>query len=351
MVEKRLFETLPDGRDVHCWQLRSSDGAGLAIMDLGATILSLDVPDRDGQLADVALGYDHAATYLTDPHYCGAVVGRFANRIAQAHFSLDGRSHALAANNPPNALHGGRIGFDKRLWRGAACRTEDGDGVVFSLTSEDGDEGYPGTLQVAVRYVWTEDHRLQIDYTAETDAPTPFNPTQHSYWNLTGAGSPSILEHVLEIEADHFLPVTAQLIPTGALAEVAGTPFDFRAPKPIGQDIAAEHPQLALGQGYDHCFVLRSDGLREAAVLVDPASGRRLRLHTDRPGMQLYTANFLDRDPPGKSARAYGPRSAVALETQFFPDSPNQPDFPDAILRPGQSFSSRTIYAFDTISP
>ena len=317
------------------------------VMDLGATILSLEVPDRDGKLADVVLGYDDAATYLVDPHYHGAVIGRVANRIAGARFALDGRTHVLDANQPPNALHGGWEGFDKRVWSGVACTTSEGDGVLFTLDSADGDQGYPGNLRISVRYIWTEDHRLLIDYTAETDAPTPFNPTQHSYWNLAGAGSPSVLDHALEIHADRYLPVTPDLIPTGALADVASTPFDFRKSKPIGCDIDAPDAQLAVGKGYDHCFALNGSGLREAAMLFDPASGRRMTVHTDMPGLQLYSANFLGAEPMGKHGKNYAPRSAVALEMQFFPDSPNQPHFPDTILRPGRSFASRTIYAFD----
>ncbi|MDG5751554.1 galactose mutarotase [Qipengyuania sp. XHP0211] len=347
MVRKQFFETLPDGRDVHCWRLESADGAGLTVMDLGATILSLEVADRRGELADVVLGYDSATTYLSDPHFHGAVIGRFANRIAGARFTLDGRTYDLDANQPPNALDGGHEGFDKRIWSAEACTTSEGNGVLFTLDSADGDEGYPGNLRTTVSYVWTEDHRLVIDYAAETDAPTPFNPTHHSYWNLAGAGAPSVLDHVLEIHADRYLPVTPGLIPTGALADVASTPLDFREPKPLDRDIDAPDAQLALGKGYDHCFALNGAGVRKAAALFDPASGRRMTVHTDLPGLQLYSANFLGDKPMGKHGKNYAPRSAVALETQFFPDSPNQPHFPDTILRPGRSFASRTIYAFD----
>ena len=347
MVRKQFFETLPGGRDVHSWRLETADGAGLTVMDLGATILSFEVPNRRGELADIVLGYDSAATYLSDPHYHGAVIGRFANRIAGARFTLDGRTYDLDANQPPNALHGGRQGFDKRVWSGEVCTTSEGDGVLFTLDSADGDQGYPGNLRASVCYVWTEDHRLVIDYTAETGAPTPFNPTQHSYWNLAGAGSPSVLDHLLSIHADSYLPATPDLIPTGALADVASTPFDFREPKRIGRDIDAPDAQLALGKGYDHCFALNSAGHGEAASLVDPASGRRMTIHTDMPGLQLYSANFLGGEPAGKHGQTFTPRSAVALETQFYPDSPNQPHFPDTILRPGNSFASRTVYAFD----
>lgn len=307
MVEGRFLETLPDGRDVHCWRLESADHAGLTVMDLGATILSLEVPDCDGKLADVVLGYDDAATYLSDPHYHGAVIGRFANRIAGARFTLDRRTHVLDANQPPNALHGGRGGFDKRVWSGESCSTSEGDGVLFTLASADGDQGYPGNLRASVCYVWTKDRRLLVDYTAETDAPTPFNPTQHSYGNLAGAGALSVLDHVLSIHADRYLPVTPDLIPTGALADVASTPFDFREAKPLGRDIDAPDAQLALGKGYDHCFALNGDGLRKAAVLFDPASGRLMTVHTDMPGLQLYSANFLGAEPAGKHGQTYAP--------------------------------------------
>ncbi len=348
MVQKQFFEALPDGRDVHSWRLESTDGAGLTVMDLGAPILSLEVPDRGGKLADVVLGYDSAATYLEDPHYHGAVIGRFANRIAGASFTLDGRTYDLDANQLPNALHGGREGFDKRIWSGVACSTSEGDGVLFTLDSAAGDQGFPGNLRASVRYVWTEDHRLVIDYAAETDAPTPFNPTQHSYWNLAGAGSPSVLDHLLSIHADRYLPIRPDLIPTGALADVSSAPFDFREPKPIGRDIEASDAQIALGKGYDHCFALNGSGLREAAMLFDPVSGLRMTVQTDMPGLHFYSANFLGGEPTGKNGQTYAPRNAIALETQFFPDSPNQPHFPDSILRPGHSLASRTIYAFDS---
>ena len=349
MIEKRLFETLPDGRKVHCWRLSSSDGAGLTVMDLGATILSLEVPDRDGALANVVLGYDRAETYLDDPHYLGAVIGRFANRIAGGHFTIDGTEHHLAVYDPPNALHGGVTGFDKRLWHGNARTTDDGESVCFTLVSEDGDQGYPGTLKASVRYTWTQDHRLLVDYTAATDAPTPFNPTQHSYWNLSGASSPDVLDHLLTIAAGCYLPVDTNLIPTGEFASVSASPFDFREARPIGRDIEATHPQLEIGSGYDHCFVLDGSGFRQAATLADLASGRRMTVHTDMPGMQLYSGNFLGPVANGRGEETFRRHSAVALETQFFPDSPNQPHFPDATLRPGERFASRTVHAFDVI--
>ncbi len=327
------------------WTVRDASGAGFTAMELGATILTLDVPDRHGALGDVVLGFDDPGRYLTDSPYFGAVVGRFANRIASGRFTLAGKAYRLACNNGPNALHGGTIGWDKRLWRSGPITTPDGPGVRFTLASLDGEEGYPGTVEVSVTYVWTEDRRLIVDYAATSDAATPFNVSQHSYWNLAGAGT-SVLDHLLRIEADRYLPVDATLIPTGELAPVAGTPFDFRVAKPLGRDISADDAQLRHGGGYDHNLVLNGAGLRLVAELSDPASGRRMTLATDQPGLQLYSGNVLDGTIMGKGGTLYPHRSAVVLETQHFPDSPNQPHFPEAILRPERPFASRTIFAF-----
>lgn len=347
MARQEQFDTLEDGCEVSRWTLRNASGAGLTVMDLGATILTLEVPDRDGRLADVVTGFDRAADYMTDTAYHGAVIGRFANRIAGGRFALDGRDYELATNNPPNTLHGGQGGFDKRLWQAEAIETSAGEGVRFTLVSPAGDEGFPGEIHVSTTYAWTANNHLIIDYAATSDAPSPFNMTQHSYWNLAGAGSGSVLDHELAIAAAAYLPVDGTMIPTGDIAPVAGTPFDFRTAKPVGRDIEAADEQLARGSGYDHTFVLDGQGLRKVAVLADPQSGRRMTVSTDLPGMQLYTGNFLDPAAIGKQGRRYPARSALALETQFFPDSPNQPHFPRAIIAPDQPFASRTIYAFD----
>ena len=347
VAREEHFETLADGRTVARWTLRNASGAGLTVMDLGATILSLEVPDSDGTLADVVTGFDSASAYLADPAYHGAVIGRFANRIAGGRFTLGGREYRLAVNNPPNALHGGQCGFDKRLWQAEAIETSAGEGVRFTLVSPAGDEGFRGEVHVSTTYAWTADNHLIIDYAATSDAPSPFNVTQHSYWNLAGAGSGSVLDHHLAIAAETYLPVDGTMIPTGEIAPVAGTPFDFRTAKPVGRDIEAADEQLAQGGGYDHTFVLGGEGLREVATLTDPTSGRRMTVSTDLPGMQLYTGNFLDAAAIGKQGRRYPARSALALETQFFPDSPNKPHFPRAIIAPDQPFASRTIYAFD----
>ncbi len=344
-IAEDLFGTLPDGRPVRRWTVRDGSGAGFSVMELGATILTLDVPDRHGAVADVVLGFDDPSRYLTESPYCGAVVGRVANRIAGGRFTLGGKACQLACNNGPNSLHGGTIGFDKRLWSGTSVTSAEGRGVRFTLTSPDGEEGYPGTVEVSVTYVWTEDQRLIVDYAVTSSAPTPFNISQHSYWNLAGAGT-SALDHLLRIEADRYLPVDETLIPTGELAPVAGTPFDFRVAKPIGRDIEIDDIQLRHGGGYDHNLVPNGSGLRAVAELSDPASGRQMTLATDQPGLQLYSGNFLDGTIIGKGGTLYPHRSAVVLETQHFPDSPNQPHFPDAILRPEWPLASRTIFAF-----
>jgi aldose 1-epimerase len=349
-IRSEAFGELPDGRKVTRWHLENGSGANLTIMDLGATILTLNVPDRAGKFGDVVFGFDTAAPYLTDSPYFGAVVGRFANRIAKGQFSLDGKSYTLATNNGPNHLHGGKVGFDKRVWKGEKVDTKDGPGVKFTLVSADGEEGYPGEVTVSVTYVWTADNRLIVDYAAQSTKATPFNVSQHSYWNLGGADSAkTVLDHQLMIDADRYLPVDETLIPTGELASVAGTPFDFRKAKPIGRDIGAAHDQLKFGGGFDHNWVLNGAGLRTVATLTDPASGRSMEIATDQPGMQFYSGNFLSGKVTGKGGNAYPYRSAIALETQHFPDSPNQKGFPDAILTPGEKYESRTMFVFKTV--
>jgi len=342
-------ETLPDGQSVARWQITNASGAGLTVISLGAVIQKLVVPDREGRLADVVFGYDSASSYLTNPPYFGAVVGRFANRIARGKFTLNGKTYQLAVNNDVNALHGGIQGFDKHVWSGEAIKTKEGAGVRLSRVSMDGEEGYPGTVRISVSYIWTSTNTLIVDYDAKSDAPTPFNISQHSYFNLRGAGSNALAtDHYLQLNADHYTPVDSSLIPTGELRSVAGTPFDFRIPKPIGRDIGRADEQLKFGGGYDHNFVLNGEGFRVAAVVDDPVSGRRMTVSTDQPGVQFYSSNFLDGSLNGKSAKHYPYRSGVVLETQHFPDSPNQPDFPSAILTPGQPFHSRTTFTFST---
>lgn len=349
LVQPLSPETLLDGRTVSLWKISNASGAGLTVMSLGAVIRSLNVPDKHGRLDDVTYGYDSASAYLTNPPYFGAAIGRYANRIAKGKFTLDGKAYQLAVNNGVNALHGGLLGFDKQLWAGQIIKTKAGAGVKFTRTSPDGEEGYPGTVHVSVTYLWTAHNQLIVDYDATSDAATPFNISQHSYFNLGGAASNTLAtDHTLQILADHYTPVDETLIPTGAVTPVQGTPFDFRQPKRIGRDIGKADTQLKYGGGYDHNYVLNGKGFREAAVVSLPEVGRVLTISTDQPGVQFYSSNFLDGSLNGKGGKHYPYRGGVVLETQHFPDSPNQPQFPNTILRPGKPFHSRTIFAFST---
>ncbi|WP_404476678.1 aldose epimerase family protein [Novosphingobium sp. BL-52-GroH] len=345
--ECTIFDTLPDGRTVRRWRLRNDEGAEVCLIDLGAAIQRLAVPDRSGIVADVVLGFDSAAPYLEAPYF-GAVVGRFANRIRNGRFELEGNAYQLALNDGPNSLHGGARGFDKQMWAGEWVETGDGPGVRFSLDSPDGDEGYPGAVTVSVTYVWTEDSRLIVDYAARSTRATPFNITQHSYFNLAGVvGSEgSVLDHELTIPASRYLPIDETLIPLAAAAPVQDSAFDFRTAKAVGRDLGSQHEQLALAGGFDHNWIIDGSGFRPVARLHDPASGRTLDIRSDLPGLQFYSGNFLDGTIAGKAGVHYGRRCALALETQYFPDSPNRPDFPDCTLRPGALFSSRTMFTF-----
>jgi aldose 1-epimerase len=315
-------------------------------MTYGGIITSILAPDRNGAMADVVLGFDSLEPYLPRHPYFGAIVGRYGNRIGNAQFTLDGRTYKLAANNGPNHLHGGVRGFDKYVWEAAPLA--DATGVAFSRTSADGEEGYPGSLKVRVTYRLSDANALEIAYEATTDKATPVNLTQHTYFNLAGHDAGDILGHEVTINADRFTPVDATLIPTGELANVAGTPFDFRKPAKVGARIDEPHPQLKMGRGYDHNFVLtrKGVGLEEAARVVDRKSGRTLGVTTTEPGVQFYTGNFLDGRQKGKGGAIYRHRNGLCLETQHFPDTPNRPNFPSAILKPGETYRSRTVFAF-----
>ena len=326
--------------------LLEAPGLRATILTLGGVIERLEVPDREGRFANVALGLPAPADYAAQGPYFGALIGRYANRIARGRFTLDGREHRLATNDGPNSLHGGARGFDKRIWDVTAA---DPRRLDLSLVSPDGEEGYPGTLTVRVSYTLEGTDTLRIDYAAETDAPTVVNLTNHSYWNLAGEGSGTALDHELEIAGGGFTPVDETVIPTGEILPVEGTPFDFRAATPIGARIRADHPQIRIGKGYDHNWVLRGGpgaGVRPAARLRDPGSGRVLEVLTDQPGLQFYSGNLLDGTLAGPSGRLYRSGDGVALETQHFPDSPNRPGFPSTLLRPGEVFRSTTQLRF-----
>jgi len=347
-VTREPFGQLPDGTQVDVLVLTNDDGMVVRAITYGGIITSLRVPDRNGQLDDIVLGYDHLEGYLEESPYFGAIIGRYGNRIAGGRFALDGQTHTLATNNGPNHLHGGITGFDKVLWQAEPFEKGDSVGVTFSYTSRDGEEGYPGNLDVRVTYTLTAANKLVFDYYAVTDRPTPVNLTQHSYFNLAGDGSGDILGHHLTINADHFTPVDSTLIPTGAIAPVAGTPFDFRSATAIGARIDLDEEQLRYGLGYDHNFVLKrgDSALTHAARVYDPQTGRLMEVYTTEPGIQFYAGNFLDGSITGKAGHVYRRRYGFCLETQHFPDSPNKAEFPSTILRPGDEYRSTTTYVF-----
>jgi aldose 1-epimerase len=347
-VTRAPFGTLSDSTPVELFTVTNRQGIELRAMTYGGIIVSLRVPDRQGRADDIVLGYESAAEYArNNGPYFGALIGRYGNRIAVGRFTLDGTLYKLATNNGPNHLHGGLKGFDKVMWRGEPIP----EGVAFTYTSADGEEGYPGTLRARVTYTLTDRNELTVDYEATTDKPTIVNLTQHSYFNLAGQGSRDVLEHLMQIDADRYTPVDATLIPTGELAPVAGTPFDFQKPTAIGQRLGEDHPQLRNGLGYDHNFVLTrsGEGLQHAARVVDPSTGRTLDVATTEPGLQFYSGNFLDGTITGKQRRVYQKRYGFCLESQHFPDSPNTPAFPSTILRPGQTYRSRTMFTFGVV--
>lgn len=349
-ITQEHFGMTPAGEPVTLFTLVNANGIRMRVMSYGAIILSLEVPDRDGKMADIVLGYDTLGDYLEDTPYFGAVVGRYGNRIGKGRFTLDGVEYKLATNNGPNHLHGGRKGFDKVVWQALPVKDAHRAGVKFSYVSPDGEEGYPGNLSVTMTYWLTSANELRIEYEATTDKPTPVNLTHHSYFNLAGHASGTILGHELMLNADRFTPVDEGLIPTGALRPVDGTPMDFRTPTAIGARIAADDEQLKFGGGYDHNWVLNRDdtALCLAARVYEPTTGRVLEVRTTEPGIQFYSGNFLDGSNVGKGGHAYQHRGGFCLEAQHFPDSPNKPDFPSTILRPGQKYTQTTVYRFAT---
>ncbi|GAA2753980.1 aldose epimerase family protein [Amnibacterium kyonggiense] len=346
-VEIVPFGTTRTGEPVERAVLRNGAGSEVAVLSLGAVLQEIRVPDRSGTLADVVLGFDELLPYETVSPYFGAIVGRYANRIADARFTLDGQEHVLDRNDPHGTVHGGSSGFHSRVWTMTAL-PEPAIGVRLELTSPHGDNGFPGEVTVQVDYeLASAADVLDIRFSGTTDRPTVLNLTGHTYFNLRGEGSGTALDHHLTVDADEYLPVDESLVPVGASAAVAGTPFDLRAPSSLGDRVRHGHPQITLGQGIDHNFVLRpGPALRRAARLADPGSGRSLEVWTTEPGIDVYTGNFLDGSLVGKSGRTYRQGDAIALEPEHFTDSPNRPGFPSTVLRPGREYRSRTQYRF-----
>jgi aldose 1-epimerase len=347
-IKPEAFHRTIDGSQVDLYTLKNSNGLAATITNYGGIVVSLTVPDKNGKLGDVVLGYDTLNDYIGSTPYFGALIGRYGNRIAKGKFTIDGVAYQLAQNNDSNALHGGRRGFDKAVWQAEKADTSDGPALKLTYTSKDGEEDYPGTLRCEVTYTLTNKNELKIEYSAETDKPTFVNLTHHSYFNLKDGGASDILGHELMIKASKFTPVDKGLIPTGELKPVAGTPFDFNKPTAIGARVENDDEQLKFGKGYDHNWVLDRQGkdLELVASVYEPTSGRFMEVLTTEPGLQFYCGNFLDGTNIGKGGVAYQHRTGLCLETQHFPDSPNHPDFPTTELKPGEKYTQTTVYRF-----
>lgn len=346
-IEKTVFGTLPDGTEVDLYILKNAAGMEVRISNYGGIITHWTAPDKEGRYADITLGCDSLSGYLLGVPYFGALVGRYGNRIANGKFTLDGKAYTLAKNNGVNSLHGGIKGFDKALWEATALDGEEPQ-LRLRYVSADEEEGFPGALTTQVTYTLQKDNALSIDYFATTDKPTVVNLTNHAYFNLSGDMTKDVLEHEVEIKADRFLPVDQTLIPTGELRPVAGTPFDFTKAKKIGAEINADDQQIRFGGGYDHCWVFAdsSNTLKQVATVYEPGSGRVMEVLTTEPATQFYTGNFMDGTVIGKGGIGYQRRSGFCLETQHYPDAPNQPAFPSTELRPGETYKSTTVYKF-----
>jgi aldose 1-epimerase len=350
-IRKQPFGKTASGDQIDLYSLTNKKGMEVSVTNFGATVVTLRVPDRSGKAADVVLGFDNLEGYENGKSYFGATVGRYANRIGGGQFSIGGKTYTLPKNNGNNSLHGGIVGFNKKVWKAREIASKDGESLELSYLSVDGEEGFPGNLSVKVVFtVPAERNELKIDYSASTDKDTVLNLSNHSYFNLAGEGNGDILDHVLTLHAKQFTPVDGTLIPTGELRDVAGTPMDFTSANVIGKRIDSDYEQLVFGKGYDHNWVLaRSDGGNHAALAAeayDPKSGRRLEVLTTEPGVQFYSGNFLDGSAKGKGNKVYGRRAAFCLETQHFPDSPNHPNFPSTLLKPGSVFHSETVFRF-----
>ncbi|MFD5050758.1 aldose epimerase family protein [Streptomyces tendae] len=346
---KELFGKLADGTKVYRWSLENG-GTRMKVLSYGGVVQSLEIPDRRGRYANVSLGFDNLDDYVARSPHFGALIGRYGNRIAKGRFTLDGKQYQLSVNDGENSLHGGALGFDYRVWDVEPFTEGSDTGLVLHYTSVDGEMGYPGTLKAKVTYTLTRRGDWRIDYEATTDKATVVNLTSHVYWNLAGEGSGTIEDHELSIAASRFTPTDAGLIPTGELARVSGTPFDFRRAKPIGRDIRDAHPQLVTAKGFDHNWVLDkgiTDRPEHIATLREHTSGRSLRIATDQPGLQFYSGNFLDGTLTGTGGSLYRQGDALCLETQHFPDSPNQPSFPSTVLRPGETYRTSTVHSFE----
>lgn len=347
-ISKAPFGALPDGTAVDLYTMVNANGMEVRATNYGGIITALLVPDGDGNISDITLGLKSFDDYLKNPPYFGAIIGRYANRIARGQFKLDGQTYKLSRNDGTNTLHGGAQGFDKVVWQAEPFETEDSVGVIFTYTSQDGEEGFPGTLQTRVTYTLTDNNELSFDYHATTDKPTVVNLTQHAYFNLAGDGNGDVLGHEFTIFANEYTPVNKNLIPTGKIEPVTDTPFDFRNKIVLGTRIQDNHPQLKLASGFDHNFVIRrkQPGLTLAARVSEPTTRRVMEVHTTEPGVQFYTGNFLDDKLASKSGKPYAKHSGFCLETQHYPDSPNQPEFPSTVLKPGEEYNSRTVYTF-----
>lgn len=344
-MESDVWGRMEDGRVVRRYELDNGKGLKAAVTDFGATLAGVETPDRSGRMADVILGYDACEGWFSNPSYIGSTIGRYANRISKGRFVLEGATCSLACNNGPNHLHGGQEGFDKKLWTGTP--QEGVEGVRFSRISPDGEEGYPGNLQTSVTYLLTAENELGILFEATTDRTTIVNLCNHAYWNLSGDPSRPVTNHLLRIDSDAYLPVDGTSIPTGERRPVEGTPFDFRTLMPVGSRIDAEDEQFRVGNGYDHYYLLGPGrGLRRAAKVMEPESGRTMEVLTDQPGMQFYTANHLNGGEIGKGGVPFQRRCAFCLETQLPPDSPNQPGFPSPVLRPGETYRHQIVFRF-----
>jgi aldose 1-epimerase len=347
-IEKQVFAKMQSGKSIDLYTLTNANGSKVKITNYGGIVVSLIVPDRNGESGDVVLGHDILEPYFNNINYFGAIIGRYGNRIAKGKFDLNGTKYTLATNNNENHLHGGNVGFDKVIWDVNETGQPNAQGLELHYLSKDGEEGYPGNLSVTVRYLCTNDNELRIEYSAITDKPTVINLTHHSFFNLACKGN--ILNHTLTIYADRFLPVNKGLIPTGELAKVNGTPFDFTKSVAIGYRIPEQNEQLGFGGGYDHTWALNDskDSLKKAAELYDPETGRFMEVFTTEPGVQFYSGNFLDGKITGKKGIVYHKRTGLCLETQHFPNSPNQPEFPTTTLNPSEEYFTTTIYKFST---